>query len=269
MDILSAIQIDPHKWPLAAMLFLRIVTLFFFLPIFGDQVVPIRLRIALGIAFSFFTYPIVSEFLTQKDNLLQWSAFTLVIASLREVVFAIAIGFSAKLIFFGSSIASHLVGINMGFQAASMFNPTLNERESSYSVLQNWIVIVLFLTLNIHHIFIEGIVKSFVNVPIGPIPNASSLAKISLHIASEAFTLGLRFAAPLITVQILINISMGLLNRSLPALNVFVISFPLSFITTMIILFLSISSLVAIISTYGFNSEIIWFETMKRAFYSH
>jgi flagellar biosynthetic protein FliR len=269
MDILSAIQIDPHKWPLAAMLLLRIITLFFFLPIFGDQVVPMRVRVALGIAFSFFTYPIVSKFMTQNDNLLQWSAFTLLIASLREVVFAIAVSFSAKLIFFGSSIASHLVGINMGFQAASMFNPQLNEHESSYSVLQNWIVVVLFVTFNMHYVFIEGIVKSFINVPIGPIPNASSFIKIAIHIANEAFILGLRFAAPLITVQILINISMGLLNRSLPALNVFVISFPLSFIITMIILFLSITSLVAIISTYGFNSELVWFETMKRAFHSH
>ena len=266
MDILSVIQLDPHRWPLAAMLFLRVVTIFFFLPIFGDQVVPIRLRIALGIVFSFFIYPIVSDYIADKNNLLQWNAFTIAIATIREIIFAVAVGFSAKLIFFGSSIASHLVGINMGFQAASMFNPQLNERESSYSVLQNWIVVVLLLSLNIHHFFLEGIVKSFASVPIGPIPDANSFAKISLHIANEAFVLGLRLAAPLITVQILINISMGLLNRSLPALNVFVISFPISFITTMIILFLSISSLVAIISTYGFQTELMWFETMKRAF---
>lgn len=242
---------------------------FFFLPIFGDQIVPIRLRIALGIAFSFFIYPVISDFLAQKDNLIQWSAFTLAIASLREVVFALAVSFAARLIFFGSSIASHLVGINMGFQAASMFNPEMNEHESSYSVLQNWIVIVLLLTLNVHHMFIEGIVKSFATVPIGPLPDVNSFAKISVHIASEAFILGLRFAAPLITIQVLINIAMGLLNRSLPALNVFAISFPLSFIATLIILFLSVSSLIAIISTYGFQQELIWFETMKRAFSTH
>ncbi|MES2616116.1 MAG: flagellar biosynthetic protein FliR [Bdellovibrionota bacterium] len=269
MDILSVVQIDPQKWPLAAMLFLRVVTLFFFLPLFGDQVVPVRLRIALGIAFSFFSYPIVSDYLKPSESLLQWNALSIATATLREIIFAVSVGFSAKLMFFGASIASHLVGINMGFQAASMFNPGMNEKESAYAVFQNWIVIVLFLTLNIHHIFLEGIVKSFVTVPIGPVPEAVSFAKISFNIAQQVFILGLRLAAPLITVQILINISMGLLNRSLPSLNVFAISFPVNFIATMIILFISISSLVAIISTYGFQSEIIWFETMKRAFYAH
>jgi flagellar biosynthetic protein FliR len=266
MDILSIIQIDPIKWPLAVMLFLRIVTLFFFLPIFGDQTVPMRVRIALGIAFSFFTYPIVSNYIWQKDNLLQWNAWTLAVASIREVIFAFAIGFSAKLIFFGSTIASHLVGINMGFQTASMFNPEINDRESSYALLHHWIVVAIFLTLNVHHIFLEDIVTSFKSVPIAPVPEAMNFSKIGFHIASEAFLLGLRLAAPLITVQILINISIGLLNRSLPALNAFVISFPLSFVLTMLILFLSLNSLFTLISTYGLQSEISWFETMKRAF---
>ena len=267
MDILSAIQLDPHKWPLAAMLFLRIVTIFFLLPVFGDQAIPVRVRIALGIAFSFFTYPIVSQYLHQSDNLLQWSPFTLLIATFREVIFAFAIGFSAKLVFFGTSIASHLSGVNMGFQAASMFNPSLSERESSYSVLQNWIVLVLFVTLNIHHIFIEEIVKSFVTVPIGPTFDPGSVAKIALHLVQEAFIIGLRMAAPLLTVQILVNISLGLLNRSLPALNVFTLNFPLSFLTSFFILFISMSSLFYVISHDGFLKELMWLDTMKRAFY--
>lgn len=266
MDILSIIQIDPHKWPLAAMLFLRIVTIFFFLPIFGDQTIPVRLRIGLGIAFSFFTYPIVSEFITQKDNLLQWSIYTLLICTLREVVFAAAIGFAAKVVFFGTAVASHIVGINMGFQTASMFNPEINEKESSYALFQNWIAVVLFLTLNVHHFFLEGLVKSFATVPIGPLPDSGQFANATLHVASEAFLIGLRLAAPLITVQILINISLGLLNRALPALNVFVISFPLSFIVSMVILFLSITSLVSILTSYGFLQEIRFFDVITRTF---
>ncbi len=227
---------------------------------------PIRVRIGLAIAFTFFTYPIVADFVTSTLPLSQWNPFTIALASLREVVFAFALGFSAKLIFFGTSIASHLVGINMGFQAASMFNPTLNEHESSYSELKNWIAIVLVLTLNVHYVFLEGIVRSFVNVPIGPIPDAHEFAKISISIAQEAFVLGLRLAGPLITVQILINLSLGLLNRALPALNVFVMGFPVSFVISMIILFLSASSYVAVMTSYGFQKEVAWFETMKRSF---
>ncbi|APJ02720.1 flagellar biosynthetic protein FliR [Silvanigrella aquatica] len=266
MDILSVIKLDPETWPLAVMAFLRITTLFFFLPILGEQAVPIKLRIVLGLAFTFFVYPIVTERIHQRDLLLQWSAATIVLSSLREVFFGFASGYAAKLIISAVSIASHTVGVNMGFQVASMFSPGANDHESSFSVFQNWIVVLLILLLNIHHIFIESLVKSFINIPLGPTANPTALAKVALSIAHEAFVLGLRIGAPLIAVQILINISMGLLNRALPSLNVFIISFPVSFTVAMIVLYLSLTSFLSLISHYGMEREVAWFDSMRRVF---
>ncbi|KAB8036223.1 flagellar biosynthetic protein FliR [Silvanigrella paludirubra] len=266
MDILSVIQLDPKTWPLAVMAFLRITTMFFFLPIFGEQAVPARLRIVLGLAFTFFVYPIVSERIFQSEMLLQWSGLTLILASLREVFFGFAVGYSAKLVIAAVSIAAHTVGINMGFQVASMFSPGASEHESSFAVMKNWFAIILILTLNIHHVFIEGLYKSFLIVPIGPTANASALAKVALNIAHEAFVLGLRLAAPLMSVQILINISLGLLNRALPSLNVFIISFPISFIIAMVVLFLTITSYLSVLGNYGMQKEVAWFESMRRVF---
>lgn len=266
MDILSVVELNPQTWPFPIMVFLRIVTVFFFLPIFGDQVVPARLRIVLGIAFTFFVYPFVSDKIFQKENLLQWSSFTLGIATLREVLFGFAVGFAAKLVISAVSIASHTVGVNMGFQVASMFSPGMNDHESAFSVFKNWFAIILILTLNIHHIFIEGLFKSFLYIPIGPIADSTSIAKIALGIVQEATMLGLRLAAPIITVQVLINISLGLLNRALPSLNVFIISFPISFIVALIVLYLSITSYLNVLGNYGMQKEVMWLETMRRAF---
>ena len=61
MDILSVVELN-HKLAIPIMVFLRIVTIFFFLPIFGDQVVSCTVKIVLGLAFTFFfIYPVVSE----------------------------------------------------------------------------------------------------------------------------------------------------------------------------------------------------------------
>jgi flagellar biosynthetic protein FliR len=248
------------------MSFLRITTVFFFLPIFGDKAVPIKLRILLGLTFTFFIFPFVFDKIQQKDFLLQWSPMTLFIATIREVFFGFAVGYAAKLLFFSISVASHTVGINMGFQIASLFSPGVNENESSFSVMQNWFVVVLFLILNVHHIFFEGILKSFLYVPIGGSADPATLSKIAINIAQEAFVLGLRLAAPLIAVQLLINISLGLLNRALPSLNIFVISFPTSFVITMVIFFITITSFLYLIGTYGVEKEVAWFESMRRVF---
>jgi flagellar biosynthetic protein FliR len=128
---------------------------------------------------------------------------------------------------------------------------------------------MFILCFNIHHVFIEGITRSFVSVPIGPLAEVGALTKISIGIVQEALVLGLRLAAPLITVQILINLSLGLLNRALPALNIFSIIFPVSFVICMLVLLLSFSSFAAIIASYGCEKEVAWFETMKRAFENH
>ncbi|WP_186649792.1 flagellar biosynthetic protein FliR [Fluviispira vulneris] len=266
MDILSVIQFKPETWPMPIMAFLRITTIFFFLPIFGDQVVPIRLRILLGLAFTFFLYPLIADKMYHTDKLLQWSAVTLAMATLHEVFFGFAVGFAAKLVIYAVSVASHTVGINMGFQVASMFSPGLNDHESSFSVMKNWFVIILILTLNIHHIFIEGIVKSFLSVPIAGIPDKVALTRVAVSVIQEAFELGIRLAAPLLAVQILINISLGLLNRALPSLNVFIVSFPLSFLISMIILFISITSFISLLGNYGMEKEVAWFESMRRVF---
>jgi len=266
MDILSVVELNPQTWPFSIMVFLRIVTIFFFLPIFGDQVVPVRLRIVLGLASTFFIYPVVSEKILQKDNVLQWSSFTLAIATVREVLFGFSVGFAAKLVISAVSIASHTVGINMGFQVASMFSPGLNDHESSFSVLKNWFAILLILTLNVHHVFIEGLFKSFIYIPIGPSAASASLAKVAINIAQEAFVLGLRLAAPIMTVQILINLSLGLLNRALPSLNVFNISFPISFIIALIVLYLSLTSYLNVLGNYGMQKEVMWFDSMRRVF---
>ena len=154
----------------------------------------------------------------------------------------------------------------MGFQVASMFSPGTSEHESSFAVMKNWFAIILILTLNIHHVFIEGLYKSFLVVPIGPTADAAALAKVAINIVHEVFVLGLRLAAPLISVQILINISLGLLNRALPSLNVFIISFPISFIVAMVILFITITSYLSVLGNYGMQKEVAWFESMRRVF---
>lgn len=266
MDILSVVHIDPQQWPFAAMVFLRIITIFFFLPIFGDQVVPMRLRIALGLVFAFFVYPVVSDYVTSGLPITVWEPMAFFLATLKETLFAFSIGFTARMAFFAMSLASHVVGINMGFQTATMFNPAISEKESSYAVFQNWILLLVFLGLNIHHVFIEELVKSFASVPIGPTLAGEQFSRVGALVIKESFILGIKLAGPLIAVQVLVNVSLGLLNRFLPALNIFVVSFPVSFFVTIGILLLTVTSLVSLIGHDVMRSEVSWLQTMNRVF---
>lgn len=266
MNLESLIQLDPKVWPFAVMMFLRIVSVLFFMPIFGDSTIPGRLRLLLALAMSVCIWPIVEGKIHAAPGFIQWSPLALGLATLREVFFGFSVGFAAKTLIFAASIASHMVGVNMGFQTATLFTPQTGTQESAFSSLKIWLVTILILTFNIHHIFIQGIVNSFTNIPIAAEPNPSVLMAVIMQTITSSFEIGLRIAGPLLLIQTLTTLALGLLNRALPQLNAFIISFPVSFILSMIVLFFSTSAFVRLIGQHGSLIEVAAFNRVQKAF---
>ena len=161
MDILSFLKLDPKLWPFAVLAFLRIVTIFYFLPIIGNKAVPTQLRVALAIVITFTLWPFIADSAEKNTDNFHWDVWTLAVLTVQEVFFGFTFCFAAKFIIFAISIMSNLVGVNMGFHAASMFNPNTEDRESSFSALANWIVLVLIVLLNIPQFFLMKHCKIF------------------------------------------------------------------------------------------------------------
>lgn len=260
MTFENFLNLDPRIWPLAVMAFLRVLSVFVWLPVFGDAVVPGRLRIALALMFTFFLWPSIEGNIRSTNHFMQWSPVTLAIATLRETLFGFATGFTARLLVNGASIATNLIGINMGFQAASIFSPSLGSQESALSSFKGWIVLVLLLNFNAHHLFLEGIARSFETVPIAPQTNIVAMVRMALKCVESTFALGIRLAAPVLVVQILVTVALGLLNRAIPQLNALALSFPLGFIVSMVVLFFSTA---AYVRTIGFNGLKLQDDGMK------
>lgn len=270
MTLETLFNLDPRVWPTAIMAMLRVVTVFFFLPIFGDSVVPTRVRIGLAIVFTFLLWPVIETGrVSMSQGFLQWSPLTLALASLREVFFGFATGFAARMLTFAASIAAGLAGVNMGFQTASLFSPGLDTQESSYAVFKGWLVVVCLLSFNAHHLFLSGLAESFQTVPLAPAVDAQGLLRSTVGTARTCLVLGLRLAAPLLVVQILVTLSLGLLNRALPSLNVLVINFPLSFLASFVVLFLSLATLVRLLGGLGLQEEARLMTETRASFKTH
>ncbi len=267
MTFESLIQLDPALWPLAIMAFLRIVTVFLFLPILGENLVPPQLRIALALVLTFCLWPVIEGPIRQTGNVLQWSPITLAIATFREIVYGFSVAFAARLVIFAAEIGAQIVGANMGFGTASVFSIAANREESPFTAYQGWIAIILILVLNIHHVFIEGLANSFKFIPIGPIADGATLARVASGVVTSAFLLGVKLTAPLLVVQLLINIALGCLARAVPQLNVFVLSFPLSFLLSMIVLFVGAGMYIRYMSYQGMQSEVGAYNMMQKVFY--
>ena len=266
MTLEQLFQLDPKVWPLAVMAFLRVVSVFVWLPFFGDAAVPARVRIMLALCFTFFLWPMIQNQMTVNDHMLQWSPVTLCIATLREVFFGFSVGFATRMVLYGASMGSQLVGLNMGFQTASLFSPTMGTQESALSVFKGWLVLILLLNFNVHHVFLENITKSFLSIPLAPTGQSVAVAKMALTVVESSFIIGIKLAAPILLVQILITIALGLLNRAIPQLNVLVMSFPVSFLLSMFVMVISTAAFVKVVGTAGLAREISGMQNMQKAF---
>ena len=266
MNYETLFQLDPKIWPFAVMLFLRIVSVLFFLPIFGDVNIPSRVRILLALMLSLCIWPAVEKDLHATPGIIQWSPVTLAIATIREVFFGFSIGFAAKILTFAASIGSNIVGVNMGFQTATLFSPQTGIQESPFSSLKVWLITILLLVFNIHHVFIQGIVASFHTIPFAMEADPQVLIGVIMKTVTSSFEIGIRIAGPLLLIQTSITIALGLLNRALPQLNAFVISFPVSFLVSMIVLFFSASAFVRLMGEHAGIEEIAAFSRVQKAF---
>jgi len=104
-----------------------------------------------------------------------------------------------------------------------IFNPSVGGQLGPLGLFYSLLTMGLFFVLDIHHYFIEGIVRSFNVTNIQYVGIFNSV----LQLNSILFPLAFKIAAPVILVQVLILISMGFLSRAFPQANIFFESFPL------------------------------------------
>lgn len=266
MGFEAAFGFDYSHWGAAILTFLRVVTILFFLPIFGTDSAPLKLRIVLAMVITFAVWPAASQQMGSLDSARLLGPTGLFVSTLREVFFGFAIGFSAKLVLVAASIGANMIGLNMGFQTAGTLSPIFASQDSVFAVFKNWIVIILILSLNIHHTFIDLIFRSFTKIPITGAINSAQLLNSVIAIAQTCFELGLKLAAPFLAIQFLSTLAIALLGRVVPQLNVFIINFPVSYLVSMVLLIFVLGSMAALISREAATSEVMLTERTMNAF---
>ena len=87
---------------------------------------------------------------------------------------------------------------------------------------------LLFLALDVHHVFIRAIIESFSIIPIGGWHISGQLISFLVQRTSDIFVLGVRLAAPVMVSLLLASVALGVMARAFPQMNIFIVSMPLN-----------------------------------------
>ena len=234
------------------LVFARVGGLFLGAPIFSAQGLPQRFRVALAITIAGALMPIARPPQLPPDG------YAVVVALGGELAVGFALGLLARLLLTGFQLAGALISFQMGLAMARSFDPSSGAQVPVIATVQLQLVTLLFLVVDGHHVLIQGVAASYQMFPIGT-PLAAGVLSQSLFAASAVmFEAGARIAGPVTAVMLLINTLIGFLNRIVPQLSIFNIGFPLTVMSGLVAVALSIPEVVAyFLRAYeGFEEQI-------------
>jgi flagellar biosynthetic protein FliR len=210
--------LTPLLWP-----FLRILALFSALPLFGQRMVPMRIRVALALLIALAAQPLLPAAPSIALDSPQAA-----LAVIQQVLIGLTLGFAVRIVFAAVELAGEIVGLQMGLNFAAFFDPISASQSTATSRFFGTMIAWLFIVINGHLAVIAAVIKSFDAFPVGPAPFAFLHALAPHRWGAEVFSIGLWIALPLVAMLLFVNLVLGVISRVAQQMNVFAIGFPLS-----------------------------------------
>lgn len=204
----------------------RVGGLFIMGPIFASRTAPVRVRVA---CIFFITLAMLPLLGAAPPALAATAGLAVMLGMVGfETLVGFTIGLVAQLTFGAVQMAGQLAGIQMGIGLANLIDPQTQEHITSLAQWQNLLALLIFLSIDGHHMLIRAVADSFVVLPLGGgLPSAGGFG-IVLDLAAGLFVVALKIAAPVLVLLLLVNAAMGVLAKLIPQLNVFIVGFPLN-----------------------------------------
>ncbi|KAK3596145.1 hypothetical protein CHS0354_027415 [Potamilus streckersoni] len=154
-------------------------------------------------------------------------SYGIILLAVKEILFGIFLGLIPHILFAAVELAGNIIAFMMGLSIANVFDPSTNSQTQVISGFKNALMIMLFLALNAHHVIFEAILASFRAVPVTTLTIPDTLYENTVRYFADIFFIALRLSYPIIAVTMLTNFVFGMLGKSIPQMNVFVVGAPL------------------------------------------
>lgn len=169
--------------------------------------------------------------------------------TLKQLAVGLAMGYLASLLLLCAEMGSQLLDVQMGIGAAQLFDPSAGEQTAILGRMHHIIAAMVFLAVNGHHWLILGIFRSFQLVPVDEFSISPGSFYAVFILFWRSLEIALRVAAPGIAALFLADVTLGLIARGVPQMNVFFVGIPPKILLAIIILALAAPFIVSAISS--------------------
>ena len=203
--------------------FLRVLAVFSVAPIFSMRMIPMRVKIGLA-----FLVALCAQGVLVNQPIVDINGRDAIGAVVQQVVIGLSIGFAVRVVFSSVELAGEIIGLQMGLNFASFFDPTSNAQVSAVARFFGHMAVLLFVVINGHLLILMAVIKSFDRFPVNG-NFLQSLAQMRLHeIGASLFSSALWIALPMIALLMFVNLTLGIISRVAPQMNIYAVGFPVT-----------------------------------------
>ena len=235
---------DPAQlidWIVQFMLpFARIGAFMMIVPIFGNQLVAIRVRLLLAFATAILITPLIGNQLPVIP-LADPLSLQMVILVFEQLLIGAVLGFMVQVFFHIFVMAGQMIAMQMGLGFASMIDPTNGVSVAVVSQFYVLLVTLLFLSFNGHLVVFEVMVQGFTLLPIGSGGFHPSAIYTLASAGGWMLASSLLLALPAVTAILIVNFAFGVMTRAAPQLNIFSLGFPFTLVFGIFILWVALA----------------------------
>lgn len=226
------------------LVFVRMTGIFMMSPIFGRRNIPAYTKVGLSLLLSYIIYSY--GFFMVEIEATSFAHFGVMI--FKEVIIGFGMGFVTTLIFSAIWTAGQIIDTQLGFGIVNVIDPQSSTQIPLIGNFKNILALLTFFILDGHHTLIKLIFASYDIIPLGRAIITEELSMVMVKLFADSFVLSFKIALPIVATSFISEVAFGILVRTVPQMNIFIIGIPFKILIGLIALLISIPAYIAFLN---------------------
>lgn len=206
-------------------------------PVFGSQSTPLPIRIMATLSISC----AMTVALKPTGMPMPTDMYMLAAAVIHEVVAGLIIGIFLQLALQAAMMAGSIIDLQAGLGMSQTLNPVSGVSSTVLSQYKFMLAVVIFLTMNGHHLMLQAFADSY-----QALPSSISLPRLQIELVAAVGRMSivaLQIAAPVMAVGIVVDAALGVVNKAVPQMQVFMVGLPAKIMMGLVAMSLALPAL--------------------------
>ncbi len=220
-DLLTLLPIAQSALWAGFVVFLRVAAMMSLLPAFGEQAVPVRVRLGLSLAFCLVVTPSIAPNVGTVPPDILPAVFTFMPEVITGLFFGLLLRFFVFALQIAGTIAAQSTSLSQIFGGSAGVDP---QPAMGHVLVVSGLALAAMMGLHVQ--FAAYILQTYSLVPIGAFLSPDVAVELGVRAVGKTFALGFTLAAPFLIASLIYNVTLGVINRAMPQLMVSFVGAP-------------------------------------------